>query len=60
MFPDVTAEIFHVTPAAKLNDSPAVLMFKLDIGYFFFKQNIKLKILIKNRKIVNQFGGGGG
>ena len=22
MFSDVTAEIFHVTPAAKLNDSP--------------------------------------
>ena len=23
MFPDVTAEHFHVTPAARLNDSPA-------------------------------------
>ena len=24
MFSDVTAEIFHVTPAAKLNDSPDI------------------------------------
>ena len=26
MFSDVTAEIFHVTPAAKLNDSPVTLV----------------------------------
>ena len=28
MFPDVMAEIFHVTPAAKLNDSPDHVAFK--------------------------------
>ena len=32
MFPDVTAENFHVTPATKLNDSPANYS-SLDITY---------------------------